>query len=662
MDSRVRAKPDMQTSQPRSGDFPYRDRAAPMPVLGPLMRAAAREIAAIDLQLCLRMADVAEVLWRDCLRHSPRHPDWPDRDRLVLSDYRALPLLKVLLHLSGYDLPLPTLAEPIAARSLTAVPTEPRLMPGLEVIPATPNQGLGQAVGMALATKLLADRFNRDGFSPITHHVYALIGNPCLLAGMSHEAGSTAGSVGLDRLIVLHVDDGHDGTLVHRVERRFQAYHWHVEAEVDGHDPGAIREAIGAARSVTDRPSLIGFRTKPDHPSPTAPTLTWKALGKLRADGDDAAAGARQVAAWQQQFSRYEQAFPDLAAEFQRRLAGQLPRQWGPEADRYIQETAQNQTAMATRQSSYHALNRYAPLLPELVGGSADLTPANKTNWQGSQPVRRGYEDGNHVHYGARELVMGAMLTGMARHGGFIPFAGTFLMFCDYARAAMRMAALNRAHGIFVFTHDSIGLGEDGPTHQPIEQLASLRLIPGMVLWRPCDALESAVAWRAAIERRDGPTCLVFTRQNVDLPVRDSGTVEAIRRGGYILWDCPGEPEAIVIATGSEVPLATQAAAVLEAEGRRIRVVSMPCTQLFESQTADYQRSVLPPHITVRVVVEAGSTVLWQHYAGPRGRILGIDRFGESAPQETLFHYFGLSVDNITAAVRDLLTAGGDRR
>jgi transketolase len=632
------------------------------------------------------MADIAEVLWNDYLRHNPGNPAWADRDRFVLSNGHASMLLYSLLHLTGYDLPMEELRNFRQLGSCT--PGHPEYDPehGVETTTGPLGQGLANAVGMALAEKMLAAKFNRPGLDVVDHRTFVFVGDGCLMEGISHEACSLAGTLKLGKLVAFYDDNGISidgkvaGWFTDDTPRRFEAYGWHVIPGVDGHDSGAVAAAIDAALAETSRPTLIccktviGFGaphkkgTASAHGSPLGPDevaaareqLGWtSAPFEIPADiaqaWDGRARGAAAEQAWQETFSKYEAKHPDLAAEFRRRMRGELPAGWAAAADAAIASIDAAGGDMATRKASLVALNAFAPLLPELAGGSADLTGSNLTKHSGSVVVDGDDASGNYINFGVREFGMTAICSGIALHGGIIPYSGTFLTFSDYARNAVRMAALMGIRNILVYTHDSIGLGEDGPTHQPIEHVASLRLIPKMRVWRPCDTVETAVAWRDAIERHDGPTSLVLTRQGLPHQVRDGAGIGAIRRGGYVLRDSDGTPDVILIATGSEIALAMAAAGELAAQEIAARVVSMPCTDLFDAQDPAYRESVLPASVTARVVVEAGVTEGWWRYVGPDGRVIGIDRFGESGPAEKLFEHFGFTTEHVVAAARETI-------
>lgn len=631
------------------------------------------------------MADIAEVLWNDYLRHNPANPNWADRDRFILSNGHGSMLHYSLLHLSGYDLPLEELQNFRQLHSKTPGHPEYGYTPGIETTTGPLGQGLANGVGMAVAEKALAAHFNRDGHPVIDHYTYVFAGDGCLMEGISHEVCSLAGTLGLGRLIVFYDDNGIsidgevEGWFTDDTPARFEAYHWHVVRDLDGHDAEAVKRAIEEARA-TDRPSLICCKTVIGFGSPNkagkeethgAPlgdeeiAATREQLGwhhdpfvipeSVYGGWDARARGVEAEAGWEQRLAAYREAYPELAAELERRLAGRLPEDWAEQSRAFIDSVIAAGEKTATRKASQKTLNGFAPVLPELFGGSADLAGSNLTMWSDSKPLTREDADGNYVYYGVREFGMSAMMNGIALHEGFVPYAGTFLIFSDYARNALRMSALMQVPSIFVFTHDSIGLGEDGPTHQPIEQVSSLRMIPHMSLWRPCDAVETAVAWQCAVERRDGPTSLVFTRQGLPHQERTPAQVDGIRRGGYILVDCDGEPEAIIIATGSEVALAVDAARQLNEAGRGIRVVSMPSTDTFDAQDAAYREQVLPPQVRRRVAVETGVTGWWLKYVGLEGRVIGLDRFGESAPGDALMKHFGFTVDTVRQAVQELI-------
>ena len=632
------------------------------------------------------MADIAEVLWRDFLKHNPNNPNWWDRDRFVLSNGHGSMLLYSLLHLTGYDLSMEDIKNFRQLHSKTPGHPEYGYTPGVETTTGPLGQGITNAVGMALAERTLAAQFNREGHHIVDHYTYVFLGDGCMMEGVSHEACSLAGTLGLGKLIAFWDDngisiDGHvEEWFSDDTPGRFEAYGWHVVRNVDGHDPEAIAAAIREAHAVNDKPSLICCRTVIGYGAPnlcgshdchgaplgedeikaTRENLNWpyppfEIPDEIYAAWDARDKGAKAEAEWNSKFDAYKAAFPDLAAEFERRMKGELPANWEEITKAHIQECAEKGESVATRKASNNTINAYAKALPEFFGGSADLTPSNLTAWKEAVHVNKTVADGNYLSYGVREFGMSAMMNGMQLHGGFRPFGGTFLMFSEYARNALRMAALMKIAPIFVYTHDSIGLGEDGPTHQPIEQIATLRLMPNMSVWRPCDTVETAVAWKAAIERTDGPTSLVFSRQGLPHMERTPEQIDNIARGGYVLRDCDGEPELIIIATGSEVSLAVQAAEKLAGEGRRVRVVSMPSTDVFDLQDAAYRESVLPAACTKRLAVEAGVTDYWRKYVGLEGDVVGIDRFGESAPAGELFKHFGFTVENVVDRARALL-------
>jgi transketolase len=632
------------------------------------------------------MADIAEALWNDFMRHNPANPNWFNRDRFVLSNGHGSMLLYAVLHLTGYDLPMEELRNFRQLGSKTPGHPEYGRTPGVETSTGPLGQGLANAVGMAIAEHVLAAEFNRPGFNIVDHYTYAFMGDGCLMEGISHEACSLASTLGLGKLICIYDDndvsiDGDVlGWFTDETPKRFEAYHWHVIAEVDGHDFEAITLALKQAHAVTDRPSLICCNTligcgaprkagtAEVHGAPLGDeevALTRKHIGwhyepfeipdDIYAGWDARSKGNDWEMEWRQLCEAYQAEYPDLAAEFQRRINGELPEQWEDKVQAYILDAAEKAEDISSRLSSQRALNAYGPLLPELLGGSADLTLSNNTFWNGSIVIDRTGPAGNYLYYGVREFGMSAIMNGIAVHGGYIPYGGTFLTFSDYSRNAVRMAGLIGARVLFIFTHDSIGLGEDGPTHHPIEHLASLRLIPNVSLWRPCDAVETAVAWKQAVERSGGPTCMAFSRQTLFHQPRTPEQIEAIGRGGYILSDCETTPEAIIIATGSEVHPAMGAAKQLTDRGRKIRVVSLPSVDVFEHQDRAYRESVLPAAVTKRLVMEAGATAAWYKYVGLDGKIIGLDCFGLSAPADTLFKHFGFTVDNVVRAVEELL-------
>ncbi len=632
------------------------------------------------------MADIAEVLWRGHLKHNPANPKWYDRDRFVLSNGHGSMLIYSLLHLTGYDLSIDDLKAFRQLHSKTPGHPEYGYTPGVETTTGPLGQGITNAVGMALAERTLAAQFNRPGHDIVDHYTYVFLGDGCMMEGISHEACSLAGVWGLGKLIAFWDDngitiDGHtEGWFRDDTPKRFEAYGWHVIRDVDGHDPEAIDKAIHEAKSVNNKPTLICCKTIIGYGAPnlcgshdchgaplgedeikaTRENLGWpyppfEIPDEIYQAWDAREKGREAEEAWNKKFEAYKAEYPELAAEFERRMKGDLPENWEQVADDYIKAADEAAESPATRKASQMAITAYAKALPEFLGGSADLTPSNLTAWPESKTITDTVADGNYISYGVREFGMSAIMNGVALHGGFIPFGGTFLMFSEYARNALRMAALMGVRSIFVYTHDSIGLGEDGPTHQPIEQISTLRLLPNMHTWRPCDAVETAVAWRAAIERKDGPTSLIFSRQGLPHQVRSDDQLSLIARGGYVLKDCDGKPEAIIIATGSEVALAMEAAAELEKEGKKVRVVSMPCTEVFDAQDHEYRESVLPSDVTARVAVEAGVSDFWHKYVGSQGRIIGIDRFGESAPANVLFAHFGFTVDNVVGAVKGVI-------
>lgn len=636
------------------------------------------------------MADIAEVLWRDFLKHNPTNPKWADRDRFVLSNGHGSMLIYSLLHLTGYDLSIEDLKQFRQLHSKTPGHPEYGYAPGVETTTGPLGQGITNAVGMAIAEKTLAGQFNREGHKIVDHYTYAFLGDGCLMEGISHEACSLAGTLGLGKLIAFYDDnnisiDGHvDGWFSDDTAQRFEAYGWQVIRNVDGHDAEQIKFAIENAKAETERPTLIICKTIIGYGSPNksashdchgAPlgndeiALTRKALNweyapfeipaEIYAEWDAKAQGAVVEKEWNAKFAAYEAAYPELAAEFKRRMAGDLPANWEAESKAFIEKLQANPAAIASRKASQNAIEAYAHILPEFLGGSADLASSNLTLWSGSKPIRADHNvDGNYINYGIREFGMSAIMNGIALHGGFIPYGATFLMFYEYAHNAVRMAALMKQRSLFVYTHDSIGLGEDGPTHQPVEQTASLRFIPNLETWRPADQVESAVAWKAAVERKDGPSALIFTRQNLAQQTRTPEQLANVARGGYILRECcqkGGCPDLILIATGSEVDLAMKAAEVLDAEGTKVRVVSMPSTNVFDKQDAAYRESVLPSSVTKRVAIEAQLSDFWYKYVGFEGRIVGMNSFGESAPADQLFKLFGFTVDNVVAKAKEIL-------
>ncbi|WP_369436528.1 transketolase [Serratia marcescens] len=634
------------------------------------------------------MADIAEVLWRDYLNHNPTNPTnphWADRDRFVLSNGHGSMLIYSLLHLTGYDLPMRELENFRQLHSKTPGHPEYGYTPGVETTTGPLGQGIANAVGFAIAERTLAAQFNRPGHDIVGHHTYAFMGDGCMMEGISHEVCSLAGTLKLGKLTAFYDDngisiDGHvDGWFTDDTALRFEAYGWHVVRNVDGHNPDAIKAAIEEARKVTDKPSLLMCKTVIGFGSPnkagthdvhgaalgaaevaaTREALGWKYAAfeipqDIYAQWDAKEAGQAKEAAWNDKFAAYAKAFPELAAEFKRRMNGELPADWKADAKAFVEKLQANPANIASRKASQNALEAFGKVLPEFLGGSADLAPSNLTMWSGSKALNVD-PAGNYIHYGVREFGMTAITNGIALHGGFLPYSATFLMFVEYARNAVRMAALMKLRNVFVYTHDSIGLGEDGPTHQPVEQLASLRVTPNMSTWRPCDQVESAVAWQYGIERNDGPTTLVFSRQNLTQQPRSAEQLANVYRGGYVLKDCAGTPDVILIATGSEVGITVEAADTLTAAGRKVRVVSMPSTDAFDKQDAAYRESVLPAAVTARVAVEAGIADYWYKYVGLNGAIVGMTTFGESAPAEQLFAEFGFTVDNVVAKAQALL-------
>ncbi len=631
------------------------------------------------------MADIAEVLWNGHMKHNPSNPAWSDRDRFVLSNGHGSMLIYSLLHLTGYDLSIDDLKAFRKLHSKTPGHPEYGYTPGVETTTGPLGQGITNAIGMALAERTLAAQFNREGHDIVDHYTYTFMGDGCMMEGISHESCSLAGVWGLGKLIAFWDDngisiDGHtEGWFRDDTPARFEAYGWHVIRDVDGHNAEAIDKAIHEAKSVNNKPTLICCKTvigfgAPNlcgshdcHGAPlgdeeiqaTRDNIGWPHApfvipDEIYAGWDAKEAGKAAEESWNEKFAAYKAAYPELAAEFERRMAGDLPDNWQQVADDYIKATDEAAASPATRQASQKAITAYAEALPEFLGGSADLTPSNLTSWPDCKSITDTVADGNYISYGVREFGMSAIMNGVTLHGGFIPFGGTFLMFSEYARNALRMAALMGVRSLFVYTHDSIGLGEDGPTHQPIEQISTLRLIPNMSTWRPCDAVETAVAWKCAVEKKSGPSCLIFSRQGLPHQVRSDDQLSLIAHGGYVLQDCDGTPDAIIIGTGSEVALAMDAAKQLTAEGKKIRVVSMPCTEVFDEQDQEYKDSVLPPSVTARVAVEAGVTDFWYKYVGT-GRVVGIDRFGESAPANELFPHFGFTVENVVGAVKGVM-------
>lgn len=632
------------------------------------------------------MAEIATVLWRDFLSHNPNNPQWSNRDRFILSNGHGSMLHYALLHLTGYDLSLDEIKKFRQLHSKTPGHPEIGLTPGIETTTGPLGQGFANAVGMALAEKNLAAHFNRPSHPIVDHFTYVFLGDGCLMEGISHEVASLAGSLGLGKLIAfwddnnISIDGNVSGWFKDNTPERFKAYHWHVIPEIDGHDPQQIKQSIEKARKVTDKPSLLCCKTKIAFGAPNL-------VGSHQAHG--AALGEKEVAAtrlalhwnyppfeipediyqawdarskgnllekaWEEKWNAYQTAFPELAEEYQRRINRKLPLNWAEKTKKIIEAVYKNPSEkIATRKASQNVLNAFAPLLPELLGGSADLTESNSTLWKESQVLTKDNPAGNYIHYGVREFGMSAMMNGISLHGGFIPYGGTFLVFSDYARNAVRLSALMKQRVIFIYTHDSIGLGEDGPTHQPIEQINSLRLIPSLSVWRPCDALETAVAWQQAIQHL-GPTCLLLTRQTIPPQIHNLETLQSIHRGAYILLDSPSTPEAIIIATGSEVNLAISAAQTLNQQGRQIRVVSMPSADRFEQQDSAYKTKILPNSITLRVAIEAGTKDFWYRYVGNKGKIIGLNQFGESAPGADVFENFGFTIENVIKTLNQLL-------
>ena len=634
------------------------------------------------------MADIAEVLWNDFLSHNPADTSWPNRDRFVLSNGHGSMLQYSLLHLSGYDVSIDDIKNFRQLHSKTPGHPEYGYTPGVETTTGPLGQGIANAVGFALAEKTLADQFNRPGHEIVDHYTYAFLGDGCLMEGISHEVSSLAGTLGLGKLVMFYDDNGIsidgevEGWFNDDTPKRFEAYGWQVIPAVDGHNPDAVRAAIEKARANTTQPTLICCKTIIGFGSPNKQgteachgaalgedeiVLTREKLGwehgafeipsEIYGGWDAREKGAAAQAEWEQAFAAYQKAEPELAAEFKRRTAGELPADFSEKAQAYIEECQAKGETIASRKASQNTLNAYGPLLPELLGGSADLAGSNLTIWNDSKPLTKEDASGNYVYYGVREFGMAAIMNGVALHGGLVPYGATFLIFMEYCRNAVRMAALMKQRSILVFTHDSIGLGEDGPTHQPVEQLASLRTTPNMSTWRPADTVESAVAWKAALERTDGPTALVFSRQALPHQDRDSAQLKNVAKGGYILSDSEGTPDLILIATGGELGLAQDAAAALREKGSKVRVVSMPSTDTFDAQSAAYKQAVLPLEVTNRVAIEASIADYWYKYVGLDGRIVGMTTFGESAPAGDLFKEFGFTVDNILATAGELLEA-----
>lgn len=630
------------------------------------------------------MAEIAEVLWNRHLRHNPANPKWADRDRFILSNGHGSMLIYALLHLTGYDLPMEELKRFRQMHSKTPGHPEYGYTPGVETTTGPLGQGITNAVGMAMAEKILATEFNRPGLDIVNHYTYVFMGDGCLMEGISHEACALAGTWGLGKLIAFWDDngisiDGHvEGWFTDDTPKRFESYGWHVIANVDGHDPVAVDAAVEQAKAVADKPTLICCKTIIGRGSPnkegthdvhgaalgdaeiadTRANIGWNyppfEIPKDVYEGWDARVKGEGIERlWNNKFAEYQRAYPAEAAEFKRRMAGELPSGWDKHVAEFIAKTNEKAETIATRKASQNCIAGLQPALPEFVGGSADLTGSNLTNWPGCHHVN-GKTPGNYISYGVREFGMSAIMNGMSLHGGVLPFGGTFLMFSEYARNALRMAALMKQRVIYVFTHDSIGLGEDGPTHQPVEQTATLRYIPNMDVWRPCDTVESAVSWASAVERKSGPSSLIFSRQNLKFQQRDAATIANIKKGGYVLSREQGKLQAVIIATGSEVDLAMQAQKALGEKGVAVRVVSMPSTNVFDRQEASYRESVLPKGI-VRIAVEAGTTDFWRKYVGLDGAVVGMDTFGESAPAGDLFKHFGFTVDNLVSKVMGVL-------
>ncbi len=631
------------------------------------------------------MADIAEVLWRDFLNHNPQNPAWADRDRFVLSNGHGSMLIYSLLHLSGYDLPIEELKNFRQLHSKTPGHPEVGYTVGVETTTGPLGQGVANAVGMAIAERTMAAQFNRAGHDIVDHFTYVFMGDGCMMEGISHEVCSLAGTLKLGKLVAFYDDngisiDGHvEGWFTDDTAKRFEAYGWHVVRGVDGHDADAIKRAVEEAKAVSDKPSLlmcktiIGFGspnkagTHDSHGAPlgdaeialTREQLGWKHAPfeipqDIYAQWDAREAGQAKEASWNEKFAAYAKAFPEQAAEFTRRMKGDMPAEFAAKAQEFIASLQANPAKIASRKASQNAIEAFGHLLPEFLGGSADLAPSNLTIWSGSKAINED-KAGNYIHYGVREFGMTAIANGIALHGGFLPYTSTFLMFVEYARNAVRMAALMKQRQVMVYTHDSIGLGEDGPTHQPVEQLAALRVTPNMSTWRPCDQVESAVAWKYAVERHDGPTALIFSRQNLAQQDRTGQQLADIARGAYILKDCAGQPELILIATGSEVELAVAAWDQLSAEGIKARVVSMPSTDAFDKQDAAYREAVLPKAVAARVAIEASIADYWYKYVGLNGAVVGMTTFGESAPAELLFEEFGFTVENVVKQAKAVL-------
>jgi transketolase len=631
------------------------------------------------------MADIAQVLWADYMQHNPNNPDWANRDRFVLSNGHGSMLIYSLLHLTGYALPIEELKNFRQLHSKTPGHPEYGYAPGIETTTGPLGQGVSNAVGMAIAEKTLAAQFNQPGFDVVDHFTYCFLGDGCLMEGISHEVCSLAGTLGLGKLVAFWDDngisiDGHvEGWFTDDTPARFEAYGWHVIADVDGHDPQAIATAMEAARAETAKPTLICCKTIIGYGSPNksgthnchgAPLgldeitaarefLNWpyapfEIPEEVYSDWDAKTSGAQKEQSWNEIFASYQQAHPQLAAELTRRLAGDLPADFTEKADAFIQQSQDKAENVASRKASQNSIEAFATILPEVLGGSADLAGSNLTIWSGTKGISAEDASGNYLYYGVREFGMSGIMNGIGLHGGFRPFGATFLMFMEYARNAVRMASLMGIPNIFVYTHDSIGQGEDGPTHQPIEQIANLRLTPNLDTWRPCDGAETAVAWKSALERKDGPSALVFSRQGLPAQARDANQLANVAKGGYVLKDCSGTPEVILIATGSEIGITIEAAKQLSAAGIAVRVVSMPSTSVFDKQDVDYRQSVLPPSVTKRVAVEAAHVDFWHKYVGFGGTIVGMSTFGESAPGAALLKHFGITTDAVVEAAKSL--------
>ncbi|EKA4218666.1 transketolase [Escherichia coli] len=634
------------------------------------------------------MADIAEVVWRRHLRHNPKNPQWFNRDRYVQSNGHGSMLIYALLHLTGYDLSMDDIRDFRQLHSRTPGHPEYGYTPGVETTTGPLGQGVANAVGMAIAEKALAAEFNKPGFNIVDHHTWLFLGDGCLMEGISHEACGLAGTLKLGNLIAIWDDngisiDGHvEGWFAEDTAARFRAYGWHVIEGVDGHDPEEVDAAVREAKSVTDKPSLLCCKTIIGFGSPNKanshdchgsalgadevalvrerlqwPYAPFEIPGEIYAAWDATEKGTQVQQEWDALFADYAKQWPELAAEFTRRMKGDLPAGWAENMQKYVHDLQSHPAVLATRQVSQKCLNHFADMLPELMGGSADLSPSNLTRHQKSVDFTGENPAGNYISYGVREFGMSAIMNGLALHGGFIPYGGTFLMFMEYARNALRMAALMKIRSVFVYTHDTIGLGEDGPTHQPVEQLASLRLTPNMETWRGCDQVEVAVAWQQAIERKDGPTSLVLTRQPLAQQPRTAAQLAEIARGGYVLSDCDGQPEMILISAGSEIELVVSAAKALTEEGRKVRVVSLPCTERFDNQDAAYKESVLPKAVRKRLAVEASIAGFWERYVGLDGKVIGMTSFGESAPANVLFKHFGFTPENVLAQARELLNS-----